>query len=141
MAKKCPKNSKFLVSKYIKVLGFSKKSKTFLNNGPKYKINYMESLKSKNKNIKGGGSLQKSEFHNIIIISNDTKFSIWGSIQVLIMNNHYYYHYIVFMSFFTVLIMKVIKYCGQISYLNFHKAKRRKSFDDFSQELPLHDSC
>ena len=57
MSKKCPKNSKFFVWKYIKVLEFCKKPKTFLNKGTKHKKNYMESLNSKNWNIKGGGSL------------------------------------------------------------------------------------
>ena len=42
--KKCPKNSKFLVSKYIKVLEFLKNPKTFLNKGTKHKKNYMEGL-------------------------------------------------------------------------------------------------
>ena len=57
MSKKFPKNSKFLVEKYIKVLEFLKIPKTFLNKGTKYKINYMKGLNSKNKNIKGGGFL------------------------------------------------------------------------------------
>ena len=50
-----PKNSKFLVLKYIKVLEFLKKPKTFLNKDTKHKINYMEDLNStnENKNIKG----------------------------------------------------------------------------------------
>ena len=54
MSKKCPKKSKFLVSKYIKVLEL-KKTKTFLNKGTKHLKNYI-GLNSKNKNIKGGGS-------------------------------------------------------------------------------------
>ena len=54
--KKLPKNSKILVYKYIEVLEFLKKSKTFINKGTKHKKNYMEGLNSKNKNIKGGGS-------------------------------------------------------------------------------------
>ena len=56
MSKKYPKNSKFLVSKYIKVLEFLTTSKIFLNKGTKHKKNYMEGLNSKNINIKGGGS-------------------------------------------------------------------------------------
>ena len=51
------KNSKIFVKKYIKVLEF-KKIKTFLNKGTKNKINYMEGLNSKKKNIKGVGSPQ-----------------------------------------------------------------------------------
>ena len=51
MSKKCPKNSKFLVYKYIKVLDFSKKPITLLNKGTKHKKNYVEGLNSKNKNI------------------------------------------------------------------------------------------
>ena len=54
--KKCPKNSKFLVQEYIKVLGLLKNLKTFLNKGSESKKNYMEDLKSINKNIKGGES-------------------------------------------------------------------------------------
>ena len=53
MSKKCRKNSKFLVLKYIKVLEFLK---IFLNKGTKHNKNYMEGLNSKNKNIKDGGS-------------------------------------------------------------------------------------
>ena len=52
---KCQKNSKFLVWKYIKVLGFLKTIKTFLRKGTKHKKYYMEGLNSKNKNVKGGG--------------------------------------------------------------------------------------
>ena len=51
---KLPKeNSKFLLQKYIKVLKFSKKFKTFINKGTKHEKNYIESLNPKNKNIKG----------------------------------------------------------------------------------------
>ena len=35
--KKCPKNSKFLVEKYIKVLKFITNVKTILNKGTKHK--------------------------------------------------------------------------------------------------------
>ena len=56
MSKKCPKNSKFLVSKYIKVPEFKTKPKTFLRKGIKHKKNDMEGLNSKNKNIEGSGS-------------------------------------------------------------------------------------
>ena len=35
--KKCPKNSKFLVQKYMKVLKFLKNSRTFLNKGTEHK--------------------------------------------------------------------------------------------------------
>ena len=38
--KKCPKNSKFLVQKYIKVLKFKKKPKTLLNKGTELKKLY-----------------------------------------------------------------------------------------------------
>ena len=56
--KKCPKNSKFLVLKYIKVLEFLKNSETFLNKGTKLKEkNHMEGINSKNKNMDPGGSL------------------------------------------------------------------------------------
>ena len=37
MSKKCPKNSKMLVLKYIKVLKFLKTRKSFLNKGTKQK--------------------------------------------------------------------------------------------------------
>ena len=56
MSKKCPKNSKFLVWKYIKVLELFKNPKTFLNKSTKHKKHYMEGLNSKNKYFKGGGS-------------------------------------------------------------------------------------
>ena len=52
MSKECPKNSKFLLLKYIKVLEFLKAPKPL-----KIKVvnikkkNYMEGLNSKNKNI------------------------------------------------------------------------------------------
>ena len=42
MSKKCPKNSKFLVKKYIKVLEYLKNPKTFLNKGTKHKKNCMD---------------------------------------------------------------------------------------------------
>ena len=45
------KNSKFLVWKYIKVLEFKEKTKTFPNNGIKHKKYYMEGLNSKKKKI------------------------------------------------------------------------------------------
>ena len=54
--KKCPKNSKCFVEKYIKVLEFIKKTRIFLNKGIKHKKTYMEGVNSKNKNIKCGGS-------------------------------------------------------------------------------------
>ena len=54
--KKCPKNSKFLVEKYIKVLECLKTPEIFLNKGTKHKKKYMEGLNSRNKNIKGDGS-------------------------------------------------------------------------------------
>ena len=41
----------------MKVLEFLKNPKTFLNKGTNRKENYMKGLNSKNKNIKGGGSL------------------------------------------------------------------------------------
>ena len=56
MSKKCPKNLKFLVLKYIKVLEFLKTLKSFLNKSTKHNKNYIEGLNSRNKNIKGGGS-------------------------------------------------------------------------------------
>ena len=37
MSKKCPKNSKFIVQKYIKVLELLKKPKTLLNRNTKHK--------------------------------------------------------------------------------------------------------
>ena len=55
MSKKCPKNSKFLVSEYTKVLKFNKKKpKTFLNKSTKNNKNYMEVLNSKSKYINDG---------------------------------------------------------------------------------------
>ena len=45
--KKCPIH---------KGAGILKKAKTFLNEGTKRKKNYMNDLKSRNKNIKSGGS-------------------------------------------------------------------------------------
>ena len=57
MSKKCPRNSKFLILKHIKVLEL-KKNKIFLNKGTKHTKKYMEGLNSKNynKHIKSGGS-------------------------------------------------------------------------------------
>ena len=52
MAKKCPKKSKFFILKYIKVLEFKKKPKTFLSKGTKDKKKCMEGLSQKIKNIK-----------------------------------------------------------------------------------------
>ena len=52
-----PKNPKFLVYKYIKILEFKKKPKTFLNKGTKHKKSYMVGLNSKDKNIKSFRSL------------------------------------------------------------------------------------
>ena len=55
MSEKFPKDLKFLVKKYVKVLEFWK---VFLNKVTKHKKNYMKGLNSKykNKNIKSGGS-------------------------------------------------------------------------------------
>ena len=47
MSKKCPKNSKFLVSKYIKMLEFLKTLKTFLNKGTKHEKKLYERSKLK----------------------------------------------------------------------------------------------
>ena len=41
---KCPKNSKFLVQTYIKVLQFLKILKNFLNKSTKHKRNYMRKV-------------------------------------------------------------------------------------------------
>ena len=50
------RNSKFLVSKHIKVMEFFQKPKTFLNRGIRHNKNYMQGPNSKNTNIKNGGS-------------------------------------------------------------------------------------
>ena len=51
-----PKKLKTISLKIHKGAGIYKKPNFFLNKGPKHLKNYLESLNSKNKNIKGDGS-------------------------------------------------------------------------------------
>ena len=54
--KKMTKKHKLFSLKIHKDTGIFKQLKTCLNKGTKHKKNYMEGLKSKNQNIKGGGT-------------------------------------------------------------------------------------
>ena len=62
-----PKISTVLVLKYIKVLEFFKNHKIFLNKGTKHNKNYMEGLKSKNENIKGGGAPSNNKMLEVFL--------------------------------------------------------------------------